>query len=252
MFNEVLLCIVNIIFTFVGIFLNSVVIMSLLNSQLRRKICYFMILVLACSDLVVVVVFHPYITVRTLLCWRAAIGCDESVKEDEWLYHLFDFSFIALLTMSVERYLALVYPFSHQKYVTRSRLMVAFGVLQLPFGITFIAQKYANEYVGLAYVALIAAAFLLIRSMNFRVFYLAKTLRQCTVIPLGSLEGSEQAYNESSKSKGNLASLRKISTCFLAAVCLFICLCPSIVVIGLELTNNQNEGKSGYMYIVNL
>ena len=154
-----------------------------------------MILVLACSDLVVVVVFHPFITVRTLFCWRAATGCN-SVEEGKWLYPLFDFSFVALLTMTVERYLALVYPFSHQKYVTRSRLMVAFGVLQLPFGITFIAQNYANEYVGLAYVALIAAAFLLISGMNFKVFYLAKTLRQCTVIPLGSLEGSEQAHNE--------------------------------------------------------
>ena len=246
-FNQVFLCIVNIIFTFVGIFLNSVVIMSLLNSQLRRKICYFMILVLACSDLVVVVVFHPFITVRTLLC------CNESVKEHNWLYHLFEFSFMALLTMTVERYLALVFPFSHQKYVTRSRLMVAFVIFQLPFGISIFVEKYANEYVGQALLlALIGAAFLLICGMNFKLFYLAKTLRQRLDIPLGSLEGFQQIYSASSKSKGTLASLRKISTCLLAVLCLFICQCPSIALIGLKLTNSQNEGESGYMYIIDL
>ena len=211
-----------------------------------------MILVLACFDLVVVVVFHPFITVRTLFCWRAATGCN-SVEEREWLYPLFDFSFMALLTMTVERYLALVFPFSHQKYVTRSRLMVAFGVFLLPFGISIFAKKYANEYVGQALLlALIGAAFLLICGMNFKLFYLTKTLRQRMDIPLGSLDGSEQRHTESSKSKGTLASLKKISTCLLAVLCLFICQCPSIVVIGLKMTNSQNEGESGYMYILNL
>ena len=67
--NAILLCAVNFLFTFVGLFLNSLVIISLLNSQLRRKLCYFMILVLACFDLAVVVVFHPFIIIETLLSW---------------------------------------------------------------------------------------------------------------------------------------------------------------------------------------
>jgi hypothetical protein len=67
--NAVLLCAVNFLLTFVGICLNSLVIISLLNSQLRRKLCYFMILVLDCFDLAVVVVFHPFIIMETILSW---------------------------------------------------------------------------------------------------------------------------------------------------------------------------------------
>ena len=43
-----------------GIFLNSVVIISLCRSrQRRKKLCYFMILVLSCVDLAVVTITHP-------------------------------------------------------------------------------------------------------------------------------------------------------------------------------------------------
>ena len=51
--NIFFLCTVNITFMISGIFLNSVVIISLRrSSQLRKKTCYFMILVLSCFDLV--------------------------------------------------------------------------------------------------------------------------------------------------------------------------------------------------------
>ena len=102
-FNEVFLCTVNIIFTFVGIFLNSLVITSLLNSQLRRKLCYFMILFLACCDLAMVVIFHPFITVRTLLCRRiGAVVCDDLEQVWQCLGHLFAFSLTSLLKMTVK------------------------------------------------------------------------------------------------------------------------------------------------------
>jgi hypothetical protein len=61
-FSVVFLCIINIIFMVAGIFLNSVVIISLWKtSQLRKKdlVCYFMILVLSCFDLAVVTITHP-------------------------------------------------------------------------------------------------------------------------------------------------------------------------------------------------
>jgi hypothetical protein len=107
--NAVLLCVVNVIFTFVGTFLNSVVIISLLNSQLRRKLCYFMILVLACFDLAVVVVFHPFIIFRTYFCLLSMRFTDSNMLP--FLQHLFVFSLTALLTMTLERYLASVDPF---------------------------------------------------------------------------------------------------------------------------------------------
>jgi hypothetical protein len=132
--NAVLLCAVNFLLTFVGICLNSLVIISLLNSQLRRKLCYFMILVLACFDLAVIVVFHPFIIIETILSWLF----NTSYRPEDVNYimrHLYLFSLTALLTMTLERYLAMMYPFFHEKSVTKIRLTVVFVSMQLPFGI---------------------------------------------------------------------------------------------------------------------
>ena len=56
----IFLCVVNIIFAFSGLILNKLVIVSFLkSSQLRKKLCHFMIMVLSCSDLVAVITNHP-------------------------------------------------------------------------------------------------------------------------------------------------------------------------------------------------
>ena len=127
-FNAVLLCVLNASFTFAGTILNSVVIMSLWNSQLRRKLCYFMIFIQACFDLAVVAVIHPYIILQIISGWMN-MNFDSSISVD-YLYILVDFSYTALLTMTLERCLALVYPFFHQKFVTISRLIVLFMLSQ--------------------------------------------------------------------------------------------------------------------------
>ena len=55
-----------------GLMLNSAVIISLLSSQLRRKLCFFTILILACFDIAVGIVFHPLINFETMYSWLFA------------------------------------------------------------------------------------------------------------------------------------------------------------------------------------
>ena len=238
--NAVLLCVMNFVFTFVGIFLNFVVILSFLSSQLRRKLCYFMILILACFDLVVAVVFHPLITF--------VIICDlvfpSLARDNILLYfcHLFAFSLIALLTMALERYLALVYPFVHEKFITRSRLMAIFVIFQLPFGAIHAYEVINSKHIIALEFALILAALLVIFCLNVKLFYIAKTLQHRMVIPLGSLNEYEQRNIQGKKRK---FSSGRISACLLAVVCLFVCYLPTFVFFGLELTKPEDwSGQS--------
>ena len=54
------LCVFNVAFMIAGIFLHSAVIINLRrSSQLRKKLCYFMIFVLSCFDLGVVAIVNP-------------------------------------------------------------------------------------------------------------------------------------------------------------------------------------------------
>ena len=56
----IFLCVVDIFFTCCGIFLNSLVILSFIkSSQLSKKLCYFVIMILSCVDLLAVTTNHP-------------------------------------------------------------------------------------------------------------------------------------------------------------------------------------------------
>jgi hypothetical protein len=66
--NLIFIFALNVLFFFSGICLNSVVILSFWRSvQLQKKLCYFMIMVLSCCDLLVVSTNHPLTAIFTML-----------------------------------------------------------------------------------------------------------------------------------------------------------------------------------------
>ena len=122
--NAVLLFLFNAIFMVLGILLNSVVLISLRrSSQLRRKLCYFMIQVLSLSDLVATTITHPILILSTIT-WSMDSYSEEA--DIIWRYAgilSLGFSMLVLLTLTVERFTALKYPFFHQTAVTKRRLV---------------------------------------------------------------------------------------------------------------------------------
>ena len=120
----IFLCILNIIFFFSGVVLNTLVIITILKStQLRKKLCHFMIMVLSCCDLLTVVTFNSALIVYIII-W---------ILENNELYAkltiywdlLFPagFSSCSLMVMCIERYLRVYYPIFHKTVVTRPRLL---------------------------------------------------------------------------------------------------------------------------------
>ena len=253
--NAVLLCVVNVIFTFAGTICNSVVILSLWNSQLRTKICYFMIFILASFDLAVVAVIHPSIIFRIISCWMTVDVIEHWIK---YIYILFDFSLTALLTMTLERYLALVYPFFHKQLVTKSRLVTAFVLFQLPFNMLCIIglAKGNRDKTVLTISYIVYGIFLLIICvMNFQLFSVARKLRKHAVVTLGHLNGTDYEPRNNSESKMfklTFSTLRKVSTCLLAVVCLSICYVPWIVHYGIKESNGLTSEQNMNEYILEL
>ena len=119
----VFLWIINIIFTVAGIFLNSVVIISLWrSSQLRKKLCYFMVLLLSCFDLAVVTITHPFLIVSTIYFSQEKNHIYENTR-NYISSILYGSSMFSLFMLNVERFLALRCPFFHQASVTKARLL---------------------------------------------------------------------------------------------------------------------------------
>ena len=248
-FNAVLLCVLNTFFTFAGTILNSVVIMSLWNSQLRRKLCYFMIFIQACFDLAVVAVIHPYIILQIISGWMN-MNLDASISVD-YLYILVDFSFTALLTMTLERCLALVYPFFHQKFVTKSRLIVLFMLSQLLSGVPCVLYNKNPQnltHKAIHYI-IFGGLFLTVCILNFKLFYIARKIRKRAHLTMGNLDGSnsEPRNIDTKQIKLTLASLKKISTCLLVLVCLFVCHVPWIVHFAVEMKQSGRHDQNKFL-----
>ena len=250
-FNAVLLCVVNVFFAFAGLILNFVVIMSLWNSQLRRKLCYFMIFVQACFDLAVVVVIHPLIIFQIISGWLSM-----NITKSDWVsyfYILTEFSFIALLTMTLERYLALMYPFFHQKFVTKPRLLNFFMLSQLPSVVSNLLYK-SHALQNLAceqavYLAIFGGLLLTICILNLKLFHLSRIIRNRADLTLGNLDASnsEPRNSDTKKFKLTLASLKKISTCLLVLACLFICQVPWTVHFAVKMKKSGRRDQNRFL-----
>ena len=130
----IFLCVVNVIFTFSGIVLNTLVIASFWkSSQLRNKLCHFMIMLLSCFDLVAVVTNYPVLLLY-LISWLAE-DYDLLPKRKVYLYFgqvFLAFSMLVLLVMNIEQYLGAYYPIFHRTSVTRRRLLILLAILVIP------------------------------------------------------------------------------------------------------------------------
>ena len=116
--HTIFLFTVNSIFMLTGTFLNSIVILYFWRSSyLRNRLGYFMIVVLACFDLAVVIITHPLIMLSTMAWLLQKFEIFHAINST--ISALFyGFSFVSLVTMNVERYLALTYPYFHQRFAT--------------------------------------------------------------------------------------------------------------------------------------
>ena len=130
-----------------------------------------MIFIMAYSDLVVVVVFHSLIMFKIIVFWE-----NIDVFSPTWIYysaHLFVISFTAYFAMTLERYLALVYPFFHEKLVTKSRLVSAFVLFQLLFAFLYVSEFY-SRHLALATNALFEVGLVVTCILNFKMFFSRK------------------------------------------------------------------------------
>ena len=224
--NAVLLGLFNAIFMVLGIFLNSVVLISLRrSSQLRRKLCYFMIQVLSLSDLVATTITHPILILSTI-----AWSMDSYYEEVDIIWRCagilsLGFSMLVLLTLTVERFTALKYPFFHQTSVTKSRL-VFFLLFFVAFLVTVAPLLYFEQRAFCLARYVLMSIFILLLSfvivyMNYKMFLIAKSKNATTTRTMKSTNNG--------KTKKRKKHVKNISTCCLAVVCFGICCFPNFV-----------------------
>ena len=232
----VFLFVLNVIFVFLGICLNSLVILIFWRSVLlRKKPCYFMIMVLSCFDLLSTVTNHPILALTAILWLTGRFDMLPWVFQYLHIANIFlGFSLLVLLVMNFERYLATHYPIFHRTSVTKTRLFTLLGILMTLE--VLLALGSVNDFVMSNQVFVIISFAILFPPMlffNYKLFRISRKTRQ----------ESSTLHAE----KKQVISLKNISSCLLAVACFVVLSIPAMVYVGIrsnsEKTLTINNGK---------
>ena len=225
----VIICVLNAFFMVTGIILNSVVIITLWrSSQLRKKLCYFMILVLSCFDLPEVIIGHPLLILSTIL-WSVQINHREITRIRKYTFILLSgFSMLALLTLNIERFLALTRPYFHQTAVTKGKLAL-FLALQIII-VVALTLLYFFGPKTIVYRPIILTVFaltvsLVLSFLNYKMLVIVRSKRdgELRVDPTALIPAHQE------RNKNRKRNLRNFSTCSLVVGCFFASSFPGIV-----------------------
>ena len=130
LWSGALLCIVNFFLFMCGLVVNLVAIICIYRSSQRpKKLFHFTIFLLSFFDMAAVSVTHTLIVVSTLvrLIWQNNVDVEVVRINTNMILH--GFSMLSLLTLNIERFPALVYPFFQETQVNKCRLL-AFTAFQ--------------------------------------------------------------------------------------------------------------------------
>ncbi len=228
--NLILIFALNVCFLFSGICFNSVVIFSFWRSvQLRKKLCYFMIMVLSCCDLLAVLTNNPLSAV-VAMTWLT----EEPNLKDGWtdtsmlLTNIFPaFSLFALLVMNFDRYLATSYPLFHRTSVTKGRLLTLLAIMII---VDVILAVMSLSLSLISYQVKILINFIVLAPpmlfINYKLFLVVRKSR------------SKKRVSPELRKR---FSLKNISSCLLVVACFVTITIPAFVYIGLRINSPGTE-----------
>ena len=226
--NLIFIFAVNVFFFFSGVCLNSLVILSFWRSvPLRKKLCYFMIMVLSCCDLLTVLTNNPLMALTAML--RLTGKLDVNAR---WPYIslkstciFLEFSLFALLVMNFDRYLATSYPIFHRTSVTKGRFLTLLSILII-VDLTLAVMTINNFVIsGQVYILIIYILFIpVMLFINYKLFLVIRKSRRNKRI---------------SPDMKKPFSPKNISSCLLAVACVAVVTIPTFVYIGLRINSPE-------------
>ena len=148
----------------------------------------------------------------------------------DFVFVFLGFSFLALLVMSIERYLGAYYPIFHHTSVTRRRMLTLLAILLL-IKSTLYSISTNGMIINRTFqiITFVIAIFLPLLYLNFKLFKISREVRR---------------RKATSSEKGTTLNLKSISTCLLVAACLLILSIPFSVYIVFNINTENRQGSS--------
>jgi Ca2+/Na+ antiporter len=187
-------------------------------------------MVLSFFDFLVVITNHPLLILRLVLWSKEKNELLAMVQIYEHISNVFiAFSVLALLVMSIERYLGAYYPFFHRTSLTRRKLLTLLAMFFL-FPV-MLAIMSANDLV-ISYATVLVIFFVVVfppfAFFNYKLFKISrKVRRENTTSP----EASTALH----------VNLRNISSCLLSVGCLVLVYIPAFFFIAFNFAEKRTS-----------
>lgn len=209
------MCLVNSVFMASGIFLNSVVLISIWRStQLRKKLCYYMIFLLSCFDLAVVCIVHP-VEITAIVEFTIRGYNRQRFQQNTLIIMIVQgCSLNALLALNIERFLGVVFPIVHHTSVSKKG--VSYGLtlsLVFPISLAIISSRdtiISDNVAVSSFTLLVLFVFFVV---NYKMLQVARSSKRNVkrVSPAGSQE------------KKTFLNFKTASTSSLSMLCMLLC-----------------------------
>ena len=222
--NLIFIFVLNVLFFFSGICLNSLVLISFWRSvQLRKKLCYFMIMVLSGCDLLAVLTNNPLQALITML-WLNNVFPNWTDMALNTSSSFLAFSLLNLLVMTFDRYLATSYPIFHRTSVTKRKLLTLFVILvTLQVTLHSMAVNFVISYQSALLLGI--GVIILMLFMNYKLFRVTMKPRKNKLVV-----DTERPF-----------SFKISSSCVLAFACFITVSVPFCVYTGLRKSSKDEN-----------
>ncbi len=231
------------------ILLNAIAIITILkSSQLKKKPCYFIILIQSITDLAVGALGIPIF----IFFLGSEIGgisnCIAATLAFKSTTIPLGTSTITISALTLERYIAILHPYAYNIYVTRKRLLiyivsnaaVLFAVIILSFAIQELTGIYSTIYAIIVFFFMAFA--------YTRIYFVVKRLAR-------SHNKLHVAVTEENltRMKLFLQQTKLATSCFVVVVCFCVlCLLPIAIAIPLYESVDQFEFRAILVWIFTL
>ena len=220
--NQIAILVMNGMLIFSTISLNGISVITIRkSSQLRSKICYFIILLQSIIDLSVGVLTIPLFIYYLIVPFLNTANCTLVIFAVRTLFLPMSLSISTLSAMTLERYIGVLHPFQYKTKVTKKRILIYVCGLGLSF-ISAISYSFRSPAIVAIYTrGWICVLFALTAFVYTRIYLVIRKLIRSEGRPAGESDGSQVR-------KQIIRESRRARSCFLVILCFFILLLPVV------------------------
>ena len=226
--NQIIFCVFNCLLIIPTLLLNGASVLTILRcTQLKAKICYFQILIQSSIDIGVGAISLPLYTFVRASELLGTAKCVSTFASETIAYIMFALSVISLSILTVERYMSVLYPFTHRLYLTKRTILI-FNFCGAALIVTSPILVFASDkIVGIVSAVFVTIIVVLNTFAYTRIFLAVRNVH----FPGGKISdcSGDQISPSNLGEKRQLREQKLAKSCALVVVVTYLCYIPSIV-----------------------